>query len=123
MTYPAVNDPNITSGFTFNKRSVSLASELRSFVGLRRSRAHRPQLVTILYAYACGASEYQSVGMLCFDVFMLQASACTVPGENQPLWNARNNVVAESTQRSEKYFEIFMGKGATVFPLALKAYA
>ena len=37
MTYPAVNDPNITSGFTFNKRSVSLASELRSFVVLRPS--------------------------------------------------------------------------------------
>ena len=37
MTYPAVNDPNITSGFTFNKRSDSLASELRSFVVLRPS--------------------------------------------------------------------------------------
>ena len=37
MTYPVVNDPNITSGFTFNKRSVSLASELRSFVVLRPS--------------------------------------------------------------------------------------
>ena len=37
MTYPAVNDPNITSGFTFNKRSVSLVSELRSFVVLRPS--------------------------------------------------------------------------------------
>ena len=37
MTCPAVNDPNITSGFTFNKRSVSLASELRSFVVLRPS--------------------------------------------------------------------------------------
>ena len=37
MTYPAVNDPNITSGFTFNKRSVSLASELRCFVVLRPS--------------------------------------------------------------------------------------
>ena len=37
MTYPAVNDPNITSGFTFNERSVSLASELRCFVVLRPS--------------------------------------------------------------------------------------
>ena len=37
MTYPAVNDPNITSGFIFNKRSVSLAAELRSFVVLRPS--------------------------------------------------------------------------------------
>ena len=37
MTYPAVNDPNITSGFTFNKRSLSLASELRCFVVLRPS--------------------------------------------------------------------------------------
>ena len=37
MTYPAVNDPNITSGFTFNKRSVSLTAELRSFVVLRPS--------------------------------------------------------------------------------------
>ena len=37
MTYLAVNDPNITSGFTFNTRSVSLASELRSFVVLRPS--------------------------------------------------------------------------------------
>ena len=37
MTYPAVNDPSITSGLTFNKRSVSLASELRSFVVLRPS--------------------------------------------------------------------------------------
>ena len=37
MTYLAVNDPNITSGFTFNERSVSLASELRSFVVLRPS--------------------------------------------------------------------------------------
>ena len=36
MTYPAVTDPNITSGFTFNKRSVSLASELRSFVVVLR---------------------------------------------------------------------------------------
>ena len=37
MTYPAVNEPNITSGFTFNKRSLSLASELRCFVVLRPS--------------------------------------------------------------------------------------
>ena len=37
MTYPAVNNPNITLGFTFNKRSVSLASELRSFAGAERA--------------------------------------------------------------------------------------
>ena len=35
MMYPAVNDPNITSGFTFNKLSVSLMFELRSFVVLQ----------------------------------------------------------------------------------------
>ena len=37
MRYPAVNDPNITSGSTFNKRSVSLASKLCSSVFLRPS--------------------------------------------------------------------------------------
>ena len=35
MTYPAVNNPNITSGFTLNKHSVSLASDLHCFVVLR----------------------------------------------------------------------------------------
>ena len=39
MMYPAVNNPNITSGFRFNKCSVSLASELRSFIVLRPSPA------------------------------------------------------------------------------------
>ena len=37
MTYPAVNDPNITSGFTFNERSVSIVSELCCFVVIRPS--------------------------------------------------------------------------------------
>ena len=49
MTYPAVNDPNITSGFTFNKRSVSLAALLRrppAFAGAERAVRSSLQYIT-----------------------------------------------------------------------------
>ena len=48
MTYPAVNDPNITSGFTLNVLFHSRPSCVpSSSSGLRRSRARRPWRVTI----------------------------------------------------------------------------
>ena len=51
MTYPAVSDPNITSGlhsinFLFHSRPSCVPS---SSSGLRQSRARRPQLVTVPY--------------------------------------------------------------------------